>query len=451
MSSNFPSSVLSITNLGNGLIMRSARPADAEVLAALVVEAHAADGSPAESAGPWMRDLLERPHPTVTPESVCVVEEVSTGKIASTATLIPQEWMFAGISFDVGRIELCATAPAFRERGLLRRLIENLRRCSHDNGDLMQAITGIPNLYRRFGYEYALEFGGGRTIKAARITTSPPSTCEDFRVRPATLDDVTALQTIDAHAVQRSCVACVRDRDEWLYEISGRSKTSILHSTVLVVERANAGHATPVGYGVVGSGGIPSRSLPGGVAAVRRFELAGGVSWYEATHGFLRQLAGGIGELEPCEEIRLLLGSEHPAYDAARDLLDAAMMPNAWYLHIPDISAFINHVAPVLETRLASSLLTGHTGELTLGFYPRGLKLLFRDGRISAENLPHVATRVADATFPGLTFLQLLVGYRSLSELEHAFPDCRVPRSHAARLLLDALFPRSASWIWPIG
>ena len=53
------------------------------------------------------------------------------------------------------------------------------------------------------------------------------------------------------------------------------------------------------------------------------------------------------------------------------------------------------------------------------------------------------------ATFPDLTFLQLLFGFRSLRELEAAFPDCLV-RTPEARALLNALFPKTPSDIWPV-
>jgi len=51
------------------------------------------------------------------------------------------------------------------------------------------------------------------------------------------------------------------------------------------------------------------------------------------------------------------------------------------------------------------------------------------------------------ASFPDLTFLQLLFGYRSLEELEYAFADCQV-ESDEARALLTALFPRQPSNVW---
>ena len=49
--------------------------------------------------------------------------------------------------------------------------------------------------------------------------------------------------------------------------------------------------------------------------------------------------------------------------------------------------------------------------------------------------------------FPHLTFLQVLVGYRSLDELEAAYADC-YPDSQTARVLTDILFPKAVSDVW---
>jgi hypothetical protein len=48
-----------------------------------------------------------------------------------------------------------------------------------------------------------------------------------------------------------------------------------------------------------------------------------------------------------------------------------------------------------------------------------------------------------------VVFLQLVFGYRSLDELDAWFPDCRI-RTNEARVLLDVLFPRQPSFLWPV-
>jgi len=62
--------------------------------------------------------------------------------------------------------------------------------------------------------------------------------------------------------------------------------------------------------------------------------------------------------------------------------------------------------------------------------------------------IPHIAE--GDAAFLDLTFLQLLFGYRSLEELQHAYPDC-LANTDDARALLPVLFPRKASHVWAGG
>jgi hypothetical protein len=53
------------------------------------------------------------------------------------------------------------------------------------------------------------------------------------------------------------------------------------------------------------------------------------------------------------------------------------------------------------------------------------------------------------ALFPDLTFLQLVVGHRSLAELRASFADCGV-KQDGARVLLEILFPKMPSRVWAI-
>jgi hypothetical protein len=135
----------------------------------------------------------------------------------------------------------------------------------------------------------------------------------------------------------------------------------------------------------------------------------------------------------------------------------------AWYARVPDVAAFLRAVAPALERRLATSACAGHTGVLALGFYRDGVRLVLERGKLASVEpwrpdvrvvglefgRPSADPRRPVAMFPDLTFLQLLLGARSLVELEAAFPDC-VVRTNEARALLDALFPKTPSHIWPV-
>jgi predicted acetyltransferase len=70
------------------------------------------------------------------------------------------KWEYGGIPFGVGRPEIVASDPGYRERGLVRAVFELLHARSAALGHMAQGITGIPYYYRQFGYEYALDQGG---------------------------------------------------------------------------------------------------------------------------------------------------------------------------------------------------------------------------------------------------------------------------------------------------
>jgi hypothetical protein len=124
--------------------------------------------------------------------------------------------------------------------------------------------------------------------------------------------------------------------------------------------------------------------------------------------------------------------------------------PYAFYVRVPDLPAFVRRIGPVLERRLAESVAPGHTGELKLSFYRGGLRLRFEGGRLAAAEPFEPPERVeAGAWFPDLTFLHLVFGHRSLDELKAVYPDCYT-RGDEVPVLLDGLFPKQLSRVWPI-
>ena len=110
----------------------------------------------------------------------------------------------------------------------------------------------------------------------------------------------------------------------------------------------------------------------------------------------------------------------------------------------------MRHIAPALEQRLAASAQSGYSGDLKVSFYRSGLHFRVHEGSIAVEGWKPDRVEAGDAAFPDLTFLQLLFGYRSLEELQHAFPDCST-NTAAGSALLPILFPKRVSNIWAGG
>jgi hypothetical protein len=438
-----------LKDLGGGLIIRRATEVDRESLVLFNTRIHMQEDShtPDERVGVWTRDLMSRPHPTFSTSDFTLVEDINTKAIVSSLGLISQTWSYAGIHFKVGRPELVGTDPEYRNHGLIRNQFEVIHQWSAERGEMVQGITGIPYYYRLFGYEMALELGGGRVGFKPQIPKIERD--EPFQLRPAEESDLPFLRELTSKSDQRYLVSCVRDESVWQYELSGKSPQNVNYSVIMIIESPADG---AVGYIVH----PPYRW--GAMMPVTSYEIIPGLSWASVTPTVMRYLQEtgeeyptGDGKDQDFETFGFWLGSEHPVYKVIPDKLPRIRDPYAWYLRVPDLPEFIQHISPELERRLAVSPLVGHNGELKLTFYQSGLRFVFEMGRLVGieEWKPEPERHSGEAGFPELTFLQLVFGYRSLTELEYAFADCWT-RGDQAAVLLGILFPKRASSVWPI-
>ncbi len=436
-----------IKDLGGGLILRRATPADADNLANFNAIIHSDDGpdKPDERLGAWVRDLMTQPHPTTSAGDFLLVEDTQAKKIVSSMSLIPQTWSYGGIEFAVGRPELVGTDSEYRRRGLIREQFDVIHQWSAERAHKLQIITGIPYYYRQFGYEMGLALDGGRVGYLPHIPKLKEDEDEAYRLRPATEQDVAFITELYSARAQRELVHCKRNEDTMHYEIFGKSEKNVNRLETRIIETT-----TGVAVGYL----MHPPFLWGPTLTVREFELISGLSWLTVVPSVLRYLKI-TGEAYAAEKddqefqaFAMWMGVEHPVYEAVSDLLPRVRDPYAYYVRVPDLPEFLQHVAPVLEARLAQSVAVNHSGELKLNFFKDGVKLIFAQGKIkSVEGYAPENAEDGDALFPDLTFLRVLFGYNSFWDIEKLFADCYV-RNDAARALVPALFPKQASNVW---
>jgi ribosomal protein S18 acetylase RimI-like enzyme len=434
-------------DLGDGLLMRWAVPDDAEELGEFIFKIHTDNPDEPEAwLKDWTRDLMSGRHPTTAASDFTLVVDRQAGdKIVSCLNLISQTWAYDGIPFAVGRIELVGTDPDYRRRGLVRRQMTAVHGKSAARDELVQSITGIPWYYRLFGYEMALNLGGGRLFFWDRPGNNKAVTEEIYRLRPAVETDIPVLEELYVEHSADSLVVHQRSREIWTYELFTAQRETPAGQNISMVEDSTGQVVAYVEIDPHGS------SL-----AVREMGVGRGYSWRAIALFLVRELkrhADKINqerEKKPITSINFRLGESHPVYDALGSQLEKGQKPYAWYIRVPDLAGFLRHITPALERRLAESVMAGHSGTLRLNFYRSNLTLLFEKGKlreIGTYEPNHIED--ADVLFPDLTFLQLLFGYRSYEELDFAFADCYTVNAEAA-VLLNCLFPRRPSDINPL-
>ncbi len=438
-------------DLGHGLIARWSTAADSENIAQLtgMVFRNKADEPPNMFTVNTVRRLMRGDHPLMTPQDYAVVED--TGKQGNPLVACichwRHTWEYEGIAFGVGQPEIVATDPDYRHRGLIRTLFELVHARSADEGRMVTAITGIPYFYRQFGYEYVLDLDEKRTTYITQIPKAKDGEQELYLLREATVEDIPLLQQLYNRRRNNSIVWSQIPDAYWRYELEGWKvqpewgKTS---SIQIIVDKA--GEAK--GYLFL------SARRWGRALHVRGFDIAPGASAQAMLPSVLRALQAYGNQVptkspdtDPFSEIGFYLGRNSPLYDVLGTLAIETELPYAWYIRVPDLPAFLKHITPVLERRLANSEAAGYTGEIKVDFYNGGLRMVFEQGRlVTVENwiLP-VFEANAGAGFPALVFLQIVFGYRSIEELRRVFPDVWV--NDETGYLLKVLFPTRASFV----
>lgn len=435
-----------IRDLGDGLILRHGLPEDADALAEFNGRIHGVDEIDRQRLAAWTRDLLTRPHPTLSPSDFTIIEEAATGRIVSSLNLISQTWSYEGIEFGVGRPELVGTLPEFRNRGLVRLQFEEVHKWSAERGQMVQAITGIPYYYRQFGYEMALDLAGRRFGYEANVPKLKEGEEEPYHIRPATDADLSFIAEVYECALRRHVIACVRTAEIFKYELDGQSENNSDHYEMHVIEDKSG---DLIGY-------FQHQTCIGktGVSALW-YELKPGVSWLAVTPSVARHLWKKGQEYakrdgKDCTLFGFLLGRQHPVYDAMGNNLPNFHKPYAWYLRVPDLLVFLNHIKPALEKRLAESIAAGHSQEIKMSFYRDGLRIVIENGRLTGiERWKPTPEDEGMIAFPDRTFLQVLFDYRSYDELNQSFADCWCD-SEEVRALINILFPKKLSNVLPI-
>jgi hypothetical protein len=446
-------------DLGGGLVLRWSTAADVEGLGQLYsyVFRPSADAPPNMVVVAWLRDLMSGRHPLIGPDDFALVEDTEHGAIIAATCLIAQEWAYEGIAFPVGRPELVATMPDYRNRGFIRAVFELIHARSAERGHLVQGITGLHYYYRLFGYEYALDLGGSRSVYLVAIPKLKQGEPEPYALRAATWEDLPQILALYDRERARGPVSTLVGEAYWRWVLDGQSNAAG-ESNPAMLRLGWRTHMITNSAGKTLGYVLTSRWRWDDALGVGGLALEQGVALAPLLPSLLRllqthalALPAGTPNESPAARITFALWGSHPVYDVLGQHMTAALeQPYAWYVRVPDLPQFIRHIAPVLEHRLAESSMRSYTGELKIDFYRGGLRLAFENGRLTAaEDYRAQGWRPErQAGFPPLVFLQLLFGRRRLDELRHVLPD--VWADNIALPLLEALFPAHPAWVLPL-
>ncbi len=438
-------------DLGDGLRLRWSTPADLERLVALYSNVFRSkeDSPPNVTLGYWVRDMASGRHPRITGYDFALVEDRRTGKVVAATCLLANQARYGHIRFMMGRPEIVATEIPYRHRSLQRAIFGLIHARSAARGHLAQGITGIPNFYRQFGYEFAIPLEDSRHVHFSALPLPKAGEPTSYALRPAVKEDIPLLLALSAR--EQACwqIASVLDEAAWRWMAFDCDPATGNLGATYMITRAAGGDT--IGYLML------SRIRSGDSAGLWGMAVNEGQSLAEAAPHALRAARDVVAtfpcrpqDAPPATRFRLEMGPGHAIFDALGPYLAPQSGGRyAWWMRIPDVPAFIRHIAPVLEQRLEHSVLAGRSGDFCIGFYRGGLRLSFVQGKlVTVEPWQKPLWGECQAAFPPLIFTQLLLGYRSFADLAYAHIDVRA--DGVDRTMLETLFPPRPSFMLPL-
>jgi len=368
-------------------------------------------------------DRLLRHHPEITYDDFLFVEDEATGEIVSTTCLVPWHCRYEEVDLDLAQLELVATHPDYRRRGLIRAQIRRFHHVLQQRSFHLSAIGGIPYYYRQFGYAYAVDLPAARVIPSRAIPDAR-ATDSGYRLRRAVPDDAPALVRLYEHTVRPLQFHDTRSLELWSY---------LLQWAAYPVQMVEDQSGNVVGY-----------------VCVVQLPDDRGVEVTESAIGSYAVGMAVLGLLKGKTSGDIVIGGQEQGVlsDIAAVRGYASRGGYQWLLRITDVAAFLDRLRPVLERRLSDSPFAGLTTDLRLNLFREAFELRFRNGELrSVHTLGFTDTSHGsdggDILIPPEAFVRLVLGYRSVEQLRDAWPDIVIKPDIYP--LVAALFPRMNS------
>src|SRR5689334_8696005 len=127
--------------------------------------------------------------PTLSRDEYFFVEDEATGEVVSNLCLIPWQCRFGQVTLDVAMLEIVATHPDYRKRGLIRAPMAAFHTAALEQNLDLSFMEGIPHYYRQYGYGYAGDHAATDGLPSSRIPELPAHIAP-VHLRPATVADI---------------------------------------------------------------------------------------------------------------------------------------------------------------------------------------------------------------------------------------------------------------------
>ncbi len=347
------------------------------------------------------------------------IEDNSTGQILSSITLLPLEWQFEGKLLSVCEMGFVGTLKEYRGNGLISKLNEFYERVMMERGYLLSCLRGIPYYYRRFGYEFVLSLDERFSLSPNQI---PSIELSHIDIRKATRKDIGYIENQYNSNSNSFLISNNFDTESFYFKFMNDSFNDNKLSAYIIEENGK-----PEGYFLIGM------SFDNEVYTIITPQLS---------PPQMIKLLQHINEYPKKEKDLNLNVAEFSGFGKYLFSIGKLQSNYGWQIKIPNLKQFFESIKDILENRVKKSKFNDLSKTVIISDYKQSIELIFVKGKIEAIKIEsgYPDVEKCDVRIPGAMLLKLLLGDRTVDEINYIVKDARINPS--SKKLIEILFPK---------
>jgi len=348
------------------------------------------------------------------------IEDNSTGQIISLLTLLPLEWKFEGILLPVCEMGFVGTLKEYRGKRLIGKLNEFYERVMMERGYLLSCIRGIPYYYRRLGYEFVLSLDERFSLSPNQI---PSMELSHIDIRKASRKDIGYIENKYNSNSMNFLISNSFDKESFYFKFMNDSFNDNKISAYIIEENGK-----PEGYFLIGM------SFDNEVYTIITPQLS---------PPQMIKLLQHINEYPKKEQNLNLNIAEFSEFGKYILSIGGKLQSNyGWQIKVPDLKRLFESIKVVLENRIEKSNFNNLSKTVIFSDYKQSIELIFNNGKIEAikSERGYPDEEKCDVRIPGAMLLKLLLGDKTIDEINYIVKDARINPS--SKKLIETLFPK---------
>ncbi len=389
----------------------------------------------------FCRDITSNYHPHSSANELAVVVNPA-GTVVAGTTLMRVPMNYAGIDISLGKPEVVATHPDYRNRGYIKHIFALLHARSHARGDLLQGITGVPYIYERLGYHYAIDYEQRTTV---HLTGDAGSASQVVTMRRARNDEYATFAALfDAERTARQQLITTPLSEAYFHYLLNDNTSIHAWQPVFI---CHAETQDIIGFMLLYKAKVDNKFVIYGLGLKPGYPLAQYLPALLSASAQYRQLVTlRHSQDETVNGIVFDLDASHPAHHILTTIASTTYDHGySWYIRVPDIHALLHNIKPVLTQRIAHSEFHGLTHRLELSLYDATLSFDWQHGQLrEITHNRHAPSATATNRYTYPLLLKQVFGRNTYAEMRMWHHE--LARNAFDGTLLDTMFPKQVSW-----